>query len=255
MNADPDRGTTNSSSDSSVDNSWIADEGGTLSGKEDDTEEVMRGFAPIDHTEQYAEVSDLSNNLSSMYLRNSGNSEGVKRYSITKDHTYMIYDFIQDRKHYCIVDIFVPSMGRDKITPKVMPKGSKLSIGMVSPKLFFQYDRLKMANMRNASFNENVVLCFVAFYCVVLCCVVLCSNLCYSFFFLYYIVLFCVLLCYLVFCYNLLCYVSYRFVLFCCSVVYFVLLCDLVMCYISLCYTVLCCSMLCCAVLSCLVLS
>ena len=115
----------------------------------------MKGFAPIDYTEQYAEVSDLSNNLSSMYLRNSGNSGGVKRYSITKDHTYMIYDFIQDRKHYCIVDIFVPSMERDTFTPNVMPGGNMLSIEMVSPKFFFQYDRLKMANMRNVGFNEN----------------------------------------------------------------------------------------------------
>ena len=97
MNADPDRRTTDSSSDSSVDNSWIADGDGTLPGKEDDTEVVMKGFAPIDHTEQYAEVSDLSNNLSSMYLRNSRNSEnsgGFKRYSITNDHIYMIYDFM-----------------------------------------------------------------------------------------------------------------------------------------------------------------
>jgi len=97
----------------------------------------MKGFDPIDNTEQYAEVSDLSNNLSSMYLRNSGNSGGVKRYSITKDHTYMIYDVMQNRKHYCIVDIFVPSMGRNKFTPKVMPGGNKLSIGMVSPTFFF----------------------------------------------------------------------------------------------------------------------
>ena len=96
----------------------------------------MKGFDPIDHTEQYAEVSDLSNNLIYMYLRNSGNSGGVKRYSITKDHTYMLYDFMQDRKHYYIVDIFVPSMGRDKFTPKIMPGGNELSIGMVSQKKF-----------------------------------------------------------------------------------------------------------------------
>jgi len=129
--------TIDAASDSSVDDSWIADEDGTLPDKEDDTEVVMKLFDPIENTEQYAEVSDLSNNLSSMYLRNSGNSREVKRYSITKDRTYMIYDFMQDRKHYCIVDIFVPSMGRDKFTPKEMPGSNKLLIGMVSPKLFF----------------------------------------------------------------------------------------------------------------------
>ena len=36
-----------------------------------------------------------------------------------------------------------------------MPGGNKLSIGMVSPKLFSQYDRLEMANMRNSRLNEN----------------------------------------------------------------------------------------------------
>ena len=90
MNAGLVRGTTDSSSNSSVDNSRLSNEDGTLPGEEDNTEVVMKGFAPIDHTEEYAEVPDLSNNLSSMYLQNSGNSGGVKIYSITKDHTYMI---------------------------------------------------------------------------------------------------------------------------------------------------------------------
>ena len=70
------RGISDSESDSSGDDSWIADEDGSISDKEDNTEVVMKGFAPIDDTEQYAEVSDLSNNLSSMYLRNSGKSGG-----------------------------------------------------------------------------------------------------------------------------------------------------------------------------------
>ena len=38
---------------------------------------------------------------------------------------------------------------------KVRPGGNKLSIGIVSPKLLFQYDMLKMTNMLNASFNET----------------------------------------------------------------------------------------------------
>ena len=152
------RGTSDSESENSSDDSWIADEDGSIPDKEDDTEVVMKGFAPIDNTKQYAEVSYLSNNLSSMYLRNNGKSGGgggVKRYSITKDRTYIIYDFMQDRKHYCIVDVFIPSMGRDNFTPQVMPGGNKLSIGMVSPKFFFQYDRLTLANMLNVGFNEN----------------------------------------------------------------------------------------------------
>ena len=94
----------------------------------------MKGSTLIDHDEEYVEVFGLSNNLSSMNLRNSG---GVERYSITKDHTYMIYDFNESRMHYCIVDIFFPSMGGKTITPKVMPEVNKLSIGMVSQKLFF----------------------------------------------------------------------------------------------------------------------
>ena len=61
---------------------------------------------------------------------------------------------MQDRKHYCIVDMFVPNTGRDKFTPKVISGSNKLLIGMSSPK-FFKYDRLKLANMRNATFNEN----------------------------------------------------------------------------------------------------
>ena len=70
------KGTTYSASDSSGDDSWIADEDGTIPDKKDDTEIVMKGFAPIDNTEKNAELSDLSNNLSSVYFRNSGNSGG-----------------------------------------------------------------------------------------------------------------------------------------------------------------------------------
>ena len=44
------RGTTDSESDSSGDDSWIADEDGFIPDKEDDTEVVMEGFAPIDNT-------------------------------------------------------------------------------------------------------------------------------------------------------------------------------------------------------------
>ena len=46
-------------------------------------------------------------------------------------------------------------MGRDKFTPKVTHGGNKLTIGIVSPTLFSQYDRLEMANMINSRFNEN----------------------------------------------------------------------------------------------------
>ena len=45
--------TTDSSSDSSVDNSWITNENGTLPGDEDDTEIIMKGFTPIDDNEEY----------------------------------------------------------------------------------------------------------------------------------------------------------------------------------------------------------
>ena len=76
-----------------------------------------------------------------MYLRNSGNSGGRGEEIQYYEGSY--------------VDLFVPIMGRDKVAPKVMPGGNKLSIGMVSPKFFFQYDMLKMANILNVGFNEN----------------------------------------------------------------------------------------------------
>ena len=46
-------------------------------------------------------------------------------------------------------------MGTDKFTPKVIPGGKKLSIGMVYPDLFFKYDMLKMANKYNEYLNQN----------------------------------------------------------------------------------------------------
>ena len=97
MNVGSDRKATNSSRDSSIYNSWIANEDGTLLDVEDITEIVMKIVTLIDNDEEYAKFSDLSNNLSFINLRNS---KGVKTCIITKDHTYMLCDFIQDRKHF-----------------------------------------------------------------------------------------------------------------------------------------------------------
>ena len=132
-----------SEEDSSEDDSWTAKE---ASG---DDETVMRGFETIDPDERYAEVSNLSENFGSMSVGNP------KKFNISKDQTFMVYDYIQDKKKYRQVDILVPSMGRDKFGPKVNPGGKKLNISMVCPSFFFRYDRLEMANMQTKSFNQN----------------------------------------------------------------------------------------------------
>ena len=129
--------------ESSEDESWTAKEASV------DDETAMRGFETIDPDERYAEVSYLSDNLGSMSLGNP------KRYNITKDQTFMVYDFIHNTKKYCQVDILVPSMGRDKFGPKVIPGGRKLAISMVCPSFFFGYDRLEMANQQQRGFNQN----------------------------------------------------------------------------------------------------
>ena len=129
--------------ESSEDESWTAKEASV------DDETAMRGFETIDPDERYAEVSYLSDNLGSMSLGNP------KRYNITKDQTFMVYDYIHNTKKYCQVDILVPSMGRDKFGPKVIPGGRKLAISMVCPSFFFGYDRLKMANQQQRGFNQN----------------------------------------------------------------------------------------------------
>ena len=129
--------------ESSEDESWTAKEASV------DDETAMRGFETIDPDERYAEVSYLSDNLGLMSLGNP------KRYNITKDQTFMVYDFIHNTKKYCQVDMLVPSMGRDKFGPKVIPGGRKLAISMVCPSFFFGYDRLEMANQQSKSFNQN----------------------------------------------------------------------------------------------------
>jgi len=49
----------------------------------------------------------------------------------------MVYDFIQSKPRFCVVDILVPSIGGGKFIPKVIPEGKKLSIGMVYPDFYF----------------------------------------------------------------------------------------------------------------------
>ena len=67
------------------------------------------------------EVSNLSNNFDTMSVGN------LNKYNIAKDQTFMVYDFIHAKKKYCQVHILVPSMGRDKFDPKVIPGGKKLA--------------------------------------------------------------------------------------------------------------------------------
>ena len=67
----------------------------------------------------------------------------------------MVYDFIQNKKCFSVVDILVPSMGRDIFYPKVIPGGKKLSIGMGCPDFFFKYDSLEMVNKYNKNYNHN----------------------------------------------------------------------------------------------------
>ena len=106
----------------------------------DDNESAMKGFAFIGPEDRYVEVLNLSENFNTL---NVGNP---KIFNLAKDQTFMLYDFIHDKKKYCQMDVLVPSMERDKFGPKVIPGGKKLAISMVCPSFFFKYDRLELAN-------------------------------------------------------------------------------------------------------------
>ena len=85
----------------------------------------MKDFETIDPEKRYVDVSNFPDNFCSMSVGNP------KKYNIAKDQTFMIYDYIHDKKKYYQVDIFIPSMARDKFDPKVIPRGKKLAISMV----------------------------------------------------------------------------------------------------------------------------
>ena len=67
----------------------------------------MKGFETIDPEERYVEVSNLSDNFVSMSVGNP------KKFNIAKDQTFMVYDYIRDKKKTCQKDVLVPNMGRD----------------------------------------------------------------------------------------------------------------------------------------------
>ena len=77
---------TESEEDSSEKDSWTAKE---VSG---DDETVLKGFETIDPEERYTEVSILSENFSSTSVGN------IKKFNITKYPTFMVYDYIHDKK-------------------------------------------------------------------------------------------------------------------------------------------------------------
>lgn len=73
----------------------------------------------------------------------------------TIDPTRLIYDFVENDRHYVCVDVMTLAMGRDKFRLRVSVNGRKVMVEMVKPKFFFDYERLENYHYYNSNFNGN----------------------------------------------------------------------------------------------------
>ena len=69
--------------------------------------------------------------------------------------TWLLYDFVQNDKHYFYVDLLTLTMGRDKFRPRVRANGRKVMVAMVKPKFCFNYERLENFHCNDSNFNGN----------------------------------------------------------------------------------------------------
>ena len=85
---------------------------------------------------------DMLSRFSSMTLKGAPVKSGGC-FNVSEEPTWLIYDFVQNDKHYCCVDVLTLTMGRDKFRPRVSANGRKVMVEMVKPKFFFDYERME----------------------------------------------------------------------------------------------------------------
>ena len=74
---------------------------------------------------------------------------------MSEEPTWLLYDFVQNNKHYCCIALLTLTMGRDKFRPRVSANGQKVMVEMVNPKFFFDYERLYNFHSNASNFNGN----------------------------------------------------------------------------------------------------
>ena len=74
---------------------------------------------------------------------------------MSEEPTWLLYDFVQNDKHYCCVELLTLTMGRDKFHPRVSTNGWKVMVEMVKPKIYFDYKRLENFHSNDSNFNGN----------------------------------------------------------------------------------------------------
>ena len=123
----------------------------------DDDEEEESDYAPDKESDEELEYDDddefddfidkggdemeddMLSKFSSMTLKGAPVKSG-DCFNVSEEPTWLIYDFVQNDKHYCCVDVLTLTMGRDKFRPRVSANGRKVMVEMVKPKFFFDYE-------------------------------------------------------------------------------------------------------------------
>ena len=78
---------------------------------------------------------DISSRFSNMTLKGAPVKSGGC-FNVSEEPTWSLYDFVQNDKHYCCVDLLILAMGRDKFRPRVSVNGRKVMVEMAKPKFF-----------------------------------------------------------------------------------------------------------------------
>lgn len=138
---------------------------------DDDEEEEESDYAPDKESDEELEYDDdefddfidkggdeveddMLSKFSSMTLKGAPVKSGGC-FNVSEEPTWLIYDFVQNDKHYCCVDVLTLTMGRDKFRPRVSANGRKVMVEMVKPKFFFGYERMENYHSNDSSFNGN----------------------------------------------------------------------------------------------------
>ena len=57
--------------------------------------------------------------------------------NVSENPTWLLYDLVQNDKHYCCFDLLTLTTRRDKFRPRVSANDRKVMVEMVKPQIFY----------------------------------------------------------------------------------------------------------------------
>jgi hypothetical protein len=123
---------------------------------EEDLAEEVEDCKPAPSEKAEFVVEDLDEAFCTMTISKPSSSTAItKTASLGFQFPYIMYSYIEDRRHCVSIDFLVIGMGKANFRPKVVQNGKVFQLGMVIPDFLVDTNRLQVANEGDKGFNRR----------------------------------------------------------------------------------------------------